>query len=98
MSSRCSSAPKMQRVWTPRVKDGRRSNEDAKVQYYGKTAGSFKFDANANYLIKYRSNQVVLRVPAKTSRPNSSNRKSRTRSTKSSLLRLSKRNLAGRAK
>ena len=52
MSSRCSSAPKMQRVWTPRVKDGRRSNEDAKVHYYGKTANSFKFDANANYLIK----------------------------------------------
>lgn len=51
-SSRCSSAPKMQRVWTPRVKDGRRSNDSPQVHYYNKTGERFT-NANPHYHYKY---------------------------------------------
>lgn len=51
MKSRCNSAPKMQRVYTPRVKDGNGLDESAQKHYYGKTAPRFNH-SNHNYFYK----------------------------------------------
>ena len=58
MSSRCSSAPRMQKVYTPRVKDGRRSNENQQVIHYNRSAQKLSY-ANPQHHNKYfTSNQV----------------------------------------
>lgn len=63
MKSRCSSAPRMERVFTPRVKDGRLSNDSPQVHYYNKTATKFTNKANPNYHHKYPSYKVALSPP-----------------------------------
>lgn len=52
MKSRCNSAPKMQSVLTPRVKNGHGSNDSPQKHYYGKTAPRFGH-SNHNYHYKY---------------------------------------------
>lgn len=71
----------MQRVYTPRVKDGRISNESPNVHYYGKTAQSFKFDQNAVYYVKYNEWKIVHNTP-KTNKPKPNSRKYKTPSKK----------------
>lgn len=52
--TRSQSATSMQQVYTPRVKDGRRSNESPQGHYYGKTAPKFShLNANSNHHFKY---------------------------------------------
>ena len=59
--SRVSSAPRMQRVYTPRVKDGRMSNENPEVHYYNKTGTRFS-NANPHYHYKYLYFYSVLKT------------------------------------
>ena len=61
MITRSNSAPKMKQVYTPRVKDGRLSNDGPGAHYYGKTGGRFT-TANPHYHYKYPSFHAVLRI------------------------------------
>lgn len=49
---RASSAPKMQTIYTARVKDGRYSNDSPQKHYYGRTGAGFA-SSNSNYFFKY---------------------------------------------
>ena len=51
----------MQRVYTPRVKDGRMSNENPEVHYYNKTGTRFS-NANPHYHYKYLYFYSVLKT------------------------------------
>lgn len=69
MRSRCNSAPKMDTVYTARVKDGRYSNQSPQKHYYGKTAPRFGH-SNHNYFFKYiHSDSVPKIVQRRQSRP-----------------------------
>ena len=64
MKTRSSSAPRMQTVLTPRVKDGRILNDSPQKHYYGRTSGSFR-NANHNYHIKYHTPYLVQKIAQK---------------------------------
>lgn len=59
MKSRVGSAPKMQTIYTARVKDGRYSNDSPQKNYYGRTSPGFA-SSNSNYFYKYLSIDLVL--------------------------------------
>ena len=61
LASRCRSAPRLKQVYTPRVKDGRRSNDTPEVHYYNKTGVRFS-NANPHYHYKYFLIKLVLRI------------------------------------
>jgi len=75
MKTRCSSAPRMQTVLTPRVKDGRISNDSPQNHYYGKTAPRFGH-SNHNYHYKYHHQHLVQKIAQKN--PNIQNQSQST--------------------
>jgi hypothetical protein len=60
MKTRTNSAPRMQQTFTPRVKDGRISNDSPQKNYYNKTAP--RFNDNPNYNYKYNKFHLVLKL------------------------------------
>ena len=70
MKTRSNSAPRMQTVLTPRVKDGRVSDDSPQKHYYGKTAPRFNH-SNHNYQFKYTISHSVQKThPRSLNRPN----------------------------
>jgi hypothetical protein len=53
MKSRVNSAPKMEMVYTARVKDGRYSNDSPQKHYYGKRGPGFA-SSGSTFFYKYR--------------------------------------------
>lgn len=72
MKSRVNSAPRMQQVYTPRVKDGRNSNDSPQIHYYNKTATKVN-NPNPSLFQKYQYFKPVPKVvqsKIKVSQPN----------------------------
>jgi hypothetical protein len=65
MKTRSNSAPRMQTVLTPRVKDGRVSDDSPQKHYYGKTAPRFNH-SNHNYHYKYTISHTALKTRPKS--------------------------------
>lgn len=61
MKARVNSAPRMQQAYTPRVKDGRLSNDSPQIHYYNKTATKVN-NANPSYFNKYHCIKPALKV------------------------------------
>lgn len=90
MKSRVSSAPKMETVYTARVKDGRYSNDSPQKHYYGRKGPGFA-SSGSTFFYKYPFTHIVLNNPQRRPNKHLTHPKSmsRRRSTPKSVRRTS---------